>query len=81
MQSEIGWLKNDIFLLVLMVHQFVVFQLQISKKGITMMLISMMHYIIAYVATPLWPSVGVKPNTWKSCEFGILWDSRMFKAR
>jgi hypothetical protein len=27
------------------------------------------------VATPLWPSVGVKPNTWKSWGFGILRDS------
>jgi hypothetical protein len=34
-----------------------------------------------YVATPLWPSVGVKPNTWKSGGFGVLWDSRMFRAR
>ncbi len=33
------------------------------------------------VATPLWPSVGVKPNTWKSRGFGVLRDSRMFKAR
>ncbi len=34
-----------------------------------------------YVATLTWPSVGVKPNTWKSWGFGVLWDSRMFKAR
>jgi hypothetical protein len=33
------------------------------------------------VATSLWPSVGVKPNTWKSWGFGVLRDSRMFKAR
>ncbi len=33
------------------------------------------------VATPLWPSVGVKPNTWKSWRLGVLRDSRMFKAR
>jgi len=33
------------------------------------------------VATPLWPSVGVKPNTWKSWRFGALRDSRMFRAR
>jgi hypothetical protein len=33
------------------------------------------------VATPLWPSVGVKPNTWKSWELGVLRDSRMFRAR
>jgi hypothetical protein len=32
------------------------------------------------VATPLWPSVGVKPNTWKSWRFGVLRDSRMFRA-
>jgi hypothetical protein len=36
------------FLLVLMVHKFVVFQLQISQKDITTMLIGTMHYIIAY---------------------------------
>jgi hypothetical protein len=23
------------------------------------------------VATPLWPSVGLKPNTWKSWGFGV----------
>jgi hypothetical protein len=34
-----------------------------------------------HVATPLWPSVGVKPNTWKSWRFGVLWDSRTFRAR
>jgi len=33
------------------------------------------------VATPLWPSVGVKPNTWKSWRFGVRRDSRMFRAR
>ncbi len=33
------------------------------------------------VATPLWPSVGVKPNTWKSWGFGVLRDSRIFRAR
>jgi len=33
-----------------------------------------------YVAPLLWPSVGVKPNTWKSWGFGVLQDSRMFRA-
>ncbi len=33
------------------------------------------------VATLLWPSVGVKPNTWKKRGFGVLRDSRMFRAR
>jgi hypothetical protein len=33
------------------------------------------------IATLTWPSVGVKPNTWKSWGFGVLWDSRMFRAR
>jgi hypothetical protein len=33
------------------------------------------------VTTPLWPSVGVKPNTWKSWRFGVLRDSRMFRAQ
>jgi len=59
MQSKIGWLENDLFILVLMVHQFVVFQLQISKKDITMMLIGTMHYIIAYA---LWTHNLVPPN-------------------
>jgi len=34
----------------------------------------------ASVATLTWPSVGVKPNTWKSWGFGVLRDSRMFRA-
>jgi hypothetical protein len=34
-----------------------------------------------YVATLTWPSVGVKPNTWKELGFGVLRDSRMFRAR
>jgi len=34
-----------------------------------------------YVATLTWPSVGVKPNTWKSWGFGVLRDSRTFRAR
>jgi hypothetical protein len=33
------------------------------------------------VATLTWPNVGVKPNTWKSWGFGVLRDSRMFRAR
>jgi hypothetical protein len=33
------------------------------------------------VATLTWPSVGVKPNTWKSWGFGVLRDSRTFRAR
>ncbi len=33
------------------------------------------------VATPLWPSVGVKPNTWKSGRLGVFRDSRMFRSR
>jgi hypothetical protein len=33
------------------------------------------------VVTLTWPSVGVKPNTWKSWGFGVLRDSRMFRAR
>ncbi len=33
------------------------------------------------VATPLWPNVGVKPNTWKSWRLGVFRDSRMFRAR
>jgi hypothetical protein len=37
--------------------------------------------LIPYVATLLWPSVGVKPNTWKKWGFGVLRDSRRFRAR
>jgi hypothetical protein len=59
MQSKIGWLKNDLFLLLLMVHQFVVFQLQISNEYITMMLIGTMHYIIVYA---FWTHNLVPPN-------------------
>jgi hypothetical protein len=33
------------------------------------------------VATPLWPSVGVKPNTWKSWRLRVFWGSRMFRAQ
>ncbi len=36
---------------------------------------------IVIVATLTWPSVGVKPNTWKSWGFGVLRNSRMFRAR
>ncbi len=34
-----------------------------------------------FVATLTWPSVGVKPNTWKSWGLGVLRDSRMFRAQ
>jgi hypothetical protein len=33
------------------------------------------------VATTLWPSVRVKPNTWKSWRLGVFWDSRMFRVQ
>jgi hypothetical protein len=39
------------------------------------------RYLGVHVATLTWPSVGVKPNTWKSWGFGVLRDSRMFRAR
>jgi len=39
------------------------------------------HALNETVATPLWPSVGVKPNTWKSWRLGVFRDSRMFMAR
>jgi hypothetical protein len=39
------------------------------------------HRFSPHVATPLWPSVGVKPNTWKSWRLGVFRDSRMFRAR
>jgi hypothetical protein len=34
-----------------------------------------------HVATPLWPSVRVKPNTWKSWRLRVFRDSRMFRAQ
>jgi len=37
--------------------------------------------LMLIVATLLWPSVGVKPNTWKKRGFGVLRDSRMFRVR
>jgi len=40
-----------------------------------------MLWFAFFVATPLWPSVAMKPNTWKSWKFGVLWDSRMFRAQ
>jgi len=50
------------------------------------LLFSMTHYNcletkMHHVATPLWPSVGVKPNTWKSWRLGVFRDSRMFRAQ
>ncbi len=36
---------------------------------------------ISFVATLLWPSVGVKPNTWKKRGFGVFRDFRMFRAQ
>jgi hypothetical protein len=38
-------------------------------------------YFSLSVATLLWPSVGVKPNTWKKWGFGVLRDSQMFRVR
>jgi hypothetical protein len=38
-------------------------------------------FLTVTVATLTWPSVGVKPNTWKSWGFGVLRDSRAFRAR
>jgi hypothetical protein len=42
---------------------------------------NVLSFGLCNVATPLWPRVGVKPNTWKSWRFGVLRDSRMFRAR
>ncbi len=38
-------------------------------------------FMVNNVATLTWPSVGVKPNTWKSWGFGVLRDFRMFRVR
>jgi hypothetical protein len=39
------------------------------------------HMCTKNVATPLWPSVGVKPNTWKSWRLRVFRDSWMFRAQ
>jgi len=49
--------------------------------GITLLNRAALSAMTLAVATPLWPSVGVKPNTWKSWRFGVLRDSRMFRAQ
>ncbi len=41
----------------------------------------LVKHVSSIVATLAWPSVGVKPNTWKSWGLGVLRDSRMFRAR
>jgi hypothetical protein len=38
-------------------------------------------FVTQYVATLTWPSLGVKPNTWKKLGFRVLRDSRMLRAR
>ncbi len=40
----------------------------------------LVKHVSSIVATLAWPSVGVKPNTWKSWGLGVLGDSRMFRA-
>ncbi len=50
--------------------------MQIGGEFIEYLLMNMV-----FVATPLWPSVGVKPNTSKVGDFGVLRDSRMFRVR
>jgi hypothetical protein len=59
-------------------------QFQALAKSLTKLLdqYGLREKIIAYikdegsnVATSLWPSVGVKPNIWKSWGFGVLRDS------
>ncbi len=43
---------------------------KISKSGYSPMVCC--SFYSCSVATPPWPSVGVKPNTWKSWGFGVL---------
>jgi hypothetical protein len=43
--------------------------------------LSLQYPLVYSVTTPLWPSVGVKPNTWKSWRLGVFQDSRMFIAQ
>jgi hypothetical protein len=50
-----------------------------DRKVVDAWLAELKDYI--HVATPLWPSVGVKPNTWKSWRLRVFRDSRMFRAR
>jgi len=49
--------------------------------GLRFLVITLVFFCTFNVATLTWPSVGVKPNTWKSWGFGVLRDSRMFRAR
>jgi hypothetical protein len=52
-----------------------------NKKNNLIIVIMSFPTHTSSVTTPLWPSVGVKPNTWKSWRFGALRDSRMFRAQ
>ncbi len=58
-----------------------VLQLSCPNKWLCTRLASGSRHTSQTVATPLWPSVGVKPNTWKSWRLGVFRDSRMFKAQ
>jgi len=52
-----------------------------GKTYIENLILNVVHSCGDIVATLTWPSVGVKPNTWKSWGFGVLRDSRRFRAR
>jgi len=57
------------------------FNVRFLSERLIIFQVKQVRWAIVIVATPLWPSVGVKPNTWKSWRFGILRDSPMFRAR
>jgi hypothetical protein len=52
-----------------------------SWRVTCLMILAMAQWSSSSVATLSWPRVGVKPNTWKELGFGVLRDSRMFRAR
>jgi hypothetical protein len=70
-------------LLYLGIENWLVINKGLSGKG-TIPIIDMLGLKLIQsrtVATLTWPSVGVKPNTWKSWGFGVLRDSRVFRAQ
>jgi hypothetical protein len=64
-----------------MLREFLVYNLIVLVKQLSASFLAPDPVMDANVATLTWPSVGVKPNTWKELGFGVLRDSRMFRAQ